>query len=349
MSTHSNRHSRGARRSRRLSRRAFLGAAGAVGSAALGGVLGSGRARAAAARPLAGPRVWRAASTPAYGLVGATVQADVYPKEDRYGGAKVFDKYVSRPAAMTIQKCYFNEGTWPSSVPSDIAELSAAGCKFIMCFKPKRSPRTTTEGTKLQNTCNMFVNYQPTPIDFDVVLWQEPNSPNMGYFSSGSDYIAYVEYYQPYVPSGLSVIYDSSGSASASDQQSYFPGSALVDKVYCDFYGDAYQTKRGRGIDDPLAAIQRVADDNGLPFGLGEWGFGSANNALTPTSTPSAKEFVGYINKVFTSRLSDGKTNGDVLYYDGTTSSTPWNVISGPGDWKTPLFQEIYDNLSATQ
>jgi hypothetical protein len=349
-STHGNQYGRTAARGKRLSRRAFLGAAGVVGTAAaLGGVLGPGQAGAATASPLAGPRGGRAASQPAYGPVGATVQSGVYLKaHNRYHAANIFDGYVGRPAATTVQKWYFNEGRWPSSVPADMAQLSAAGCKFIMCFKPIRSPLTPSEGTNLQNTCNMFINHQPAPIDFDVVLWQEPNSANKDYFSSGSDYIAYVQYYRPYVPSGVSIIYDSAGSASASDQQGYFPGSALVDKVYCDFYGCAYKAKLSDGIQNPLHTLEQVADGNGLPFGLSEWGYGSARTALTPTSTPSASQYVSYINTVFTSRLTAGKVNGAVLYYDGDSSSAPWNVISGPKDWKTPLFQEIYDDLTST-
>lgn len=291
-------------RDRRVPRRAFLSATGAVTAAALGGVLGSGRASAATGTPLARQAAGYVPLGTTRGVVGATVQTAVYPSAtDRYSAARIFDRIVNRPGAVAIQKWFFAEGKWPSSVPSDMAELSAAGCKFIMCFKPSRDQVNAKEPTpdqrKLRATCNML--------------------------------------------GGLNVIYDCSASASASDQQSYFPGSGLVDKVYCDFYGFTYKARLSQGIQDPLYYIEQVADDNGLPFGLGEWGFGSASDHLTPTTNPTARQFVDYINTVFTRRLQAGKVNDAVLYYEGAKSDA--NKITGPEDWKTPLFQEIYDSL----
>lgn len=343
-----------AARDRRLSRRAFIGAAGAAGSAAaLAGVLGSGRPGAATAKPLARPRAGNAPLPATHGPVGATVQTLVYPRaNNRYGAAEIFDEYVSRPGALTTQKWYFKEREWPSSVPSDMARLSAAGCKFIVCFKPTThidSMAGQADRASLLATCNMFLNHKsggkPAPISFDAVLWQEPNN-GKGSFANGKDYISYVKYYRPYVPAGIKVIYDCAGSASPNDQRSYFP-RGLVDKVYCDFYGNSYKSKLKAGIQYPLYAIETIADDNGLPFGLGEWGFGiSVKDALTPSSTPTAQQFADYIKTVFTNRLTVRKVNGAVLYYDGDDSSSKQNKITGAGDWKTPLYQEIYDALS---
>jgi hypothetical protein len=354
MSAHGSQDSNDAAQDRRLSRRAFLGAAGAAGSAAaLGGVLGSGRAVAATGRPLARAYRGRAAAQGTRGFVGSTVQTAVYPHaNDRYGAATIFDQYVNRPAAEITQKWYFNEGEWPtpspsdpSGIPDDMTQLAKAGCKFIMCFKPIRSPMTQGERNNLAAACNLFTGAR---IKFDVVLWQECNTPKKGYFPNANAYQDYVGYYQQSVPAGIDIIYDSAGSADSQDQQDYFPGSSLVDKVYCDFYGDAYAAKLSQGIQSPLAAIEAVADNHGLPLGLGEWGYGlSAASALTPSTKPyNADEFVGYINTVFTKRLSKGEVNGAVVYYDGDSSNTPWNVVMGAGDWKTKLFQQIYDSLA---
>src|ERR1700722_13409621 len=215
MSTHDSQHGNDQAGDRHLSRRAFLGAAGAVGSAAaLGSVLGSRRAAEATTRPLARAHGGRAAAQVTHGPVGATVQTAVYPHaNDRYGAATIFDGYVNRPAAAITQKWYFNEGEWPtpspsdpSGVPADMAELSAAGCKFIMCFKPNRVPLSQGERNNLQAACELFLNYapggKPAPINFDVVLWQECNTPNKGYFPNANAYKDYVGWCQPYVPAG---------------------------------------------------------------------------------------------------------------------------------------------------
>ena len=345
-----------------LSRRGFLGAVGVAGSAAALGIAGAGAAQASTGR-LAGARgLAQPAAQGIKGDVGATVTDAVYSQPNRLAAAELFDSYVS-PAkgALVTQKFYFQESQWPTTplenditVMYDTAQGGNAKFRWIMCFKPSRAqvdtaPVPTPDQLALQAACNELT---ATGVIFDVVLWQEPNGqkptgqePD---FPSGAAYQEYVAWYQPYVPAGIQVIYDCSGSATQADQTSYFPGRDLVQKVYMDFYGNTYAAALAAGDDDPLATINNLATSAGLPFGLGEWGFGlSASNALTPYTATPASQYVDYFIGVFTGRLSAGERNGAVVYYDGTNPSSTWNIITGPADWKTALYQQVYNDLAS--
>jgi hypothetical protein len=48
---------------------------------------------------------------------------------------------------------------------------------------------------------------------------------------------------------------------------------------------------------------------------------------------------------VFTDRLNAGRTNGAVIYYDGTNRTTTWNIIT-QGDWRVGLYQKVYNALA---
>jgi len=339
-----------------LSRRGFLGAAATAGAAAGLGILGAGPAAARAGQPRAGGSRLLAAQG-AKGDVGATVPEAAYGVADRLSAAKIFDSYVS-PArgARVIQKYYFfNESEWPQAplaqfepdIPLmyDTSQGGAANFRWLVCFKPSRQ-LLPADQTALANACNLLLS---SGIIFDVVLWQEPNTKKMTMdFSSGAEYVNYVNYYRPSVPAGIQVIYDCAGSATAADQVSYFPGSSAVNKIYMDFYGNHYASALAAGDDDPLATLNNLAISNGVPFGLGEWGFGlSAINALTPSTSPTAGQYVNYFTGVFTGRLNNGHRNGAIMYYNGTNAKSIWNIIPNPGDWRVPLYQGVYNALAS--
>src|ERR1700690_4076032 len=134
-----------------LSRRGFLAVGGSA--AALAAVAGP----AAASTRLRRPARARGRVAPLQGgttLVGSPVATAVYSATDRMAAANIFNGYVSLPGALTVQKCFFNEGDLPTYVSADITQLSAAGCKLIMCFRPSRK-LITEDQQKLQNTCEL--------------------------------------------------------------------------------------------------------------------------------------------------------------------------------------------------
>ena len=321
-----------------ISRRGFLAAAAVTGPAALVAAAGAGPARASArVRPRERPAAGIAAAPAGAGLVGATVEARVYPAAaGRAAAAKLFDGYVSLPAATAVQKVFFNEGEWPAGVSTDLAELAAKGCKFVMCFQPSRK-LTRSERSKLKDACELF---QGNGITFDVVLWQEPNDTGSRAFPDGAAYVAYHEYYRPYVPSGLKVIYDASGYHQTT-QKSFYPGDDQVDMVYCDFYGSAWAS--GRTLDTIIGIADRASPAK--PFGIGE--FGRSGNGRNLPTRYQFTQFVDYLTSTMTARLNDGKVNGDIMYFDGRNAATWWNIITSAADWKTPHFQSVYNALSS--
>lgn len=325
----------------RLTRRGFLTTA-AMGSAAALGVFGGGGLAAASTR------VPRAPSQGVKGLIGATVMRYQYAAATtRLGAASIFDGYVaSALGATVIQKYYFGVSQWLSDpLPTDVTQLPAQypDFKWIMCFRPSPD-RTRADRDNLKRSCELLTE---AGIDFDAVLWQEPNGPHRTVFPKALDYQKYFYFYAPAVPSGTDIIYNSESDALEADQQSFFPSQGGVDKIYYDFYGNVYAAARFHGNDNPLSVLEQVADDNGLPFGLGEWGFGTtANDRITPWTHPTAGEFVDYILSVFTARITAGLTNGDVLYFDGQNSAAKQNLISSANSWKVPLYQSVYTQLT---
>jgi hypothetical protein len=326
-----------------LTRRGFLTTTAVAGSAAALGVLGGGGMAAASTQ--VSRRL--TASKGVKGRIGSTVGSFLYEgTTTRMGAASVFDGYVSSAAgAAVIQKYYFAESKWLSKpLPPDVTQLPAQypNFKWIMCFRPSLD-LTSADQNNLKRSCNLLTE---AGINFDVVLWQEPNGPNSTVFPTAADYQKYFYFYAPYIPSGVEIIYISCSSAHPQDQQDYFPSQGSVHKIYYDFYGNVYAAAHWKRNNDPLSVLEQIADENGLPFGLGEWGFGTTqNDRLTMNTNPTAAAFVDYIIEVFSNRLDEGKTNGDLLYFDGRSSVDTQNLIASADDWKVPLYQRLYSRL----
>jgi hypothetical protein len=320
-----------------LSRRGFLTAAGVAGSAAAFTAITARPALASTrTRPLARPR-GRDQALPGAGLVGATVSTALYPlATDRVAAANMFDGFVQLPAATVVQKWFFNEDEWPTTVNPDISGLAALGCKFLMCFAPSRK-LTHSNQEKLKNTCELFMS---NGINFDVVLWQEPNDMSHKFFATGEEYVAYHEYYRPYVPAGLKVVYCAAGCF-PTFQQDFYPGDDQVDMVYCDLYASGWI--KGFNFDTIIGIADGASTPK--PFGIGEFGR-SAHRKNEPTPA----QYTGYVNYLvdtMSGRLNQGQVNADVIYFDGVNTTTPWNIITSPTDWKVSRFQTVYDALSS--
>src|SRR5262249_20235635 len=152
--------------------------------------------------------------------------------------------------------------------------------------------------------------YQTAGATFDVTLWQEPNDGIA--FSSGSAYVSYVNYYGPIVrAAGVPLVYDAGAGGGESSWTAYYPGDSMIDKIMLDYYGSAW-------LGGPkLNVIAHIADSASPPksFGLGEW-----NDAATSSVTLTPKQFGEYVNYLinfFTTRLNNGKTNGDIIFWMG--------------------------------
>jgi hypothetical protein len=284
------------------------------------------------------------------GRIGSTVMPFLYEGTNtRIGAASVFDGFVSSAVgAAVVQKYYFNESQWlPDPLPADVTDLPAQypDFKWIMCFRPSLD-LTTADQTGLRRSCELLVD---AGINFDAVLWQEPNGPNSTVFPTAADYQNYFYFYRPHVPNDIDVIYISCSAALPEDQVSFFPSQGGVGKIYYDFYGNIYAAAHWKKDKHPLSTLDALANEHDLPFGLGEWGFGAAlTDALTPTTDPTAGAFVEYLVEVFSKRFDAGKTNGDVIYFDGRSAASTQNLITSADDWKVPLYQRVYAALAGS-
>jgi|ERR1041385_3230240 hypothetical protein len=275
----------------------------------------------------------RAAVT--HGLVGATIGPANYPGTDETQASNMFDRFVGRPMAANVQKIYYQEGVWPSSIPMKDQEIIDLGAKLLISFKPSRTP-SMSERTNLANAIDMYRTANAT---FDVTLWQEPNDRSA--FSTGSDYIGYVDYYGPTVrAAGIPLVYDPGAGGGVDSWGAYYPGPSMIDKIMIDFYGSAWLN--GTRLDAIAAIADRASPAK--PLGLGEW-----NDAATSAGTLTPTQFghyVTYLINFFTTRLSNGKSNGDIIFWMGNNAvDIPADQVLSSSDFKVPHIQRLYDSL----
>lgn len=276
----------------------------------------------------------RAAGT--RGLVGATVGAANYPGTDETQASNMFDRFVGRPMAANVQKIYYQEGTWPSGIPAKDQEILNLGAKLLISFKPSRTP-SPSEKANLAAAINM---YKKANAVFDVTLWQEANDGSA--FSQGSDYRAYVNYYGPTVhAAGIPLVYDPGAGGGAASWKAYYPGDSMIDKIMIDYYGSAWLS--GTRLD----AIAAIADGASPPksLGLGEWNDTAASPGKLTTS--QFGDYVNYLINFFSARLSNGRSNGDIIFWMGDNAvNIPADQILSSSDFKVPYVQKLYDSLS---
>jgi len=327
---------------RQISRRdillggAAIGLAGALGAARL--VIPAGARVGASDALAAGIR----------GLVGATIGAANYSGTDETQASNKFDQLVGRPMARKVQKIYYQEGDWPSSIPQkDLEIIQDLGAKLLISFKPFRTPPSVfaSEKANLEAAIDM---YQAAGATFDVTLWQEPNDGRS--FGSGDAYKQYVSTYGPTVhTAGAPLVYDPGsglrpGESPTQLYQSwhdYYPGDALIDKIVVDYYGSAWN-KNVR-----LDEIEDIADSANPPksFGIGEWNDDAVSTGTLGTGL--FKDYVQYLIDLFTMRLNLGKTNGDIIFWMGDNAvDLPADQILSSSDFKIPFVQMLYDRLS---
>jgi hypothetical protein len=332
-----------------LSRRGFLGAAGtaAVVATALGGSAASASAstRPGRASERSGPQL----AVSGAGLVGATV----LPAGSNTRGhqAQIFDGYVGRPLAETVQKVYFTTGQFPvkSTDPgySDVASLASVGCQVILCYKP------SIEGSDLNSLIGSIEALQAitTPSGSScvhaVVLWNEPQ------YESGitlPQYLAEVQkQYGPFVRAHTNLYYCASPNQkldipgdTTGGVTPYFPGGQYVDVTAIDLYANQYYSQ---GFD--LGPIQDCADSSpATPLGILE--FGVTNDGENVPSDIQVLAYFDYLLSTMSARLASvpNQFNGPVCYYEDASNSTGVNNITSANDYRVSTLQAMFDTLS---
>lgn len=306
---------------------------------------------------LANPTVlYQASSVTTEGiLVGAHVSETGMGQPDAITAANLFDSYISRPLAVTKQKYFFfDEGVYPSSIPTDWSELAAAGCVMMACFKPSRAAvlaggsALTTEQGKLAAALTLLAG----PALYEVCLWQECDNFTQNNFSDtgNASEPSYQQYWSAYAPTvrtaGIPCVECVINGHTVNLTTGMIPlagsgGARKPDKVYNDFYATVYEghspnTENGAGV-----SLLNFCQTNNIPFGLGEWGLTSSGTTPTDKWDP----YVQVIHDCFDPIVGTSQA-ADITYYSGDNPNGE-NIITGPTDFKVPAIQTIYDDYTA--
>jgi hypothetical protein len=277
----------------------------------------------------------RAAAAGTKGLVGASVFGN-----DRVAAGDAFDQIVQRPACRNVQRVYFKLSQFPSTPhdPQPMDDLTAAGIKMIISFHP--DPALTVTDYENLRAAIKLIDGIPG-VRYEVALWHEPNI-SLSTFPTASSYHGYVNYYAPAVRSvnpNIPIVYIPAmtqfGIMAYKLAPPYYPGDVLIDKILVDYYGNDHLS----GINlDAIMAVADGAAGGAKPFGLAEWG--DSNDK--PVGKDDFNAYVDDLVRRFTNRLSSGKTNGAIIWFDGGGADN--SMV--PGDFKIPGFQKLYDALN---
>jgi hypothetical protein len=275
------------------------------------------------------------------GLVGA------YIKPSQYGSGTTIATAESNWAAISgepvnVRRVYWTTGgnAMPSAITgpgtgSGNGQMAdaAAGIKNYIDITPPYNP---VSATYLAQIATYLSSCKANGLVADVSLWHEPYSQGL----TESQFQAMFEYYGPTVREYYPVCINlESFNTQENGEGAYFPGTnnEYVDKVYVDFYASEYFDSSAIRLD----AAQAIADDNGLPFGLGEFNGSTTNQTPTQLDT-----YFTYVQDYFQTRLSDDKVNADLLLFnDNEPTEEPY--ISASTDIRVPYYQAIYAALSA--
>jgi hypothetical protein len=286
----------------RVTRRAVLGGAVAVGAAAV--LAEPTMASAATARrmapmvPITGPA-----------RVGATF--NLYPFTGTLGAGTVAEWKAAVKAwnaktgtTMSCWKVYYQPSEFPTKIEPQIRTIIELGIQALISFKPAIGTKeggTPGDNAKLGSAVEMFAKAGLTA---EVCLWQEVGPRYM----TATKYHQYVAYYADTVRQYYPLVFDAPGYQGAAEWKLYDPGHTYLDGYAVDFYCSDYVLKGVRL--DPLLTL---AGD--LPVGVWEMG-----NTASPNFTPTVADvnaYMTHITSTLSGRLAQGKPVGSAAWYNG--------------------------------
>jgi len=292
-----------------------------------------------------------AMTTGVHGHVGATVpesalQSGCYSAGQTQDQADAaWEAAVGRRMAAT--KKFNRQGQFPADLTvNNIGRYIGRGVKVCVTFKPAFNLVSATDRQNLAATLNL---YKSSGLNADVALWQEAG--DAANRMSPKQYQQVYEYYGPTVRRYFPLVADLSFANEMVSNYTDYANlvTGLVDKFAIDYYYNAYQNSKTTSVPAcPLDAAADIADSVGLPFGI--WEF---NTGGVPPSAPDQSHgtaFMHYVQKFMEDRLSAGKANAEVMFYDGTCdvfepNGQPIPILS-PSDYRIPLYQQLWDMLS---
>jgi hypothetical protein len=301
---------------RGISRREFLGGAAGVTAIATLPVSFSQSTRTASKRA-------RAATT---ALNGATVSLAAYGSKTYVDAADTYDGYVGLPLGTTIQKIYMPYDSFPSSPPTKMTQLAAAGCQFIVDVRPSKT-LTTTNQNRLSAFLTMLTNQGFT---YRVALYAESDNKA---FTSAQQWFQYWSYYAPVVKAaGLLCDYDPGCSIfSEANATAYFPSNPTPDELWMDYYATAFRA--GERIDSLIA----LAVAAGIPSGLAEWGWSAGATTFSPMTIPWWNAYCNYLIHL----AGQGNMTLGAIYFNSVYQGRRTNVIGSSSDPRIPKILEV--------
>jgi hypothetical protein len=288
-------------------------------------------AGAAAASTLGGPaQATAAASTTTW------VGSFVYPPDfgettieaacNDWSSAAYFDR------TMMARRQYHQKGEIPASVDNDLLADIRAGRRVTMSFQPA-IPGTPADRSALDS---FLYQCKQAGLHATVALWHEPYPQGL----STTDYATMIEYYGPTVRKYYWLSCSQAGHAIAKGTISvsdYFSActAGSFDLISGDIYCPAW-------LLDPSIFDQFVAlaNNNGLPFALWEFNGNPADQSMTDITN-----FFNAIHGLFAFRKSHGQGCGDIMLFDHADGTDNCS-FAGPGDFRIPLVQNIYDLMN---
>jgi hypothetical protein len=326
-----------------------------------------------------------AASTAFVPLVGGTVPNTALNAKTCSGGYasgltqaqgdKNFVTATGRPTTgsrMLCTKKFTGGGPWSTS-ENDYAGYLAAGTRVWLAMNPSQSipsdwnsanPTKTTEYNNLVSFAHALANLGGTgngfpSTQFVFIFWQEPSGQ-----VTVANYGPIYAYYGQALKEANALASDGKPYQCVADIQT--SGGVAQCKAYAQIVVDTYNASPnkskisllGFGQDFYCSAfiggrllsdsISQVADANGWPFGVCE--FGGAPSPLL-VSHPSwtiqqaeqrVQDYMDHVYTYMTGRLSSSLPNLDIMWYDGRCSATG---VAGPGqsggvDLTSPLGQD---------
>jgi hypothetical protein len=271
------------------------------------------------------------------GLVGASVAPGCYGVSTKLAAAQIFDSYVKRDMAMSVERLYINAGHWQTSPnsPNPLVDMANAGLKrWVVSFQP--DPAKTQ--TDINNIQSSIANIKAAGAEIEAVtFYHEVNFGKNNPWGTAAGFIDNMKFYAPTVlDMGVPMTYIPliTGNTNYLD---YFPvvnGVPLVSMIHSDFYCPAYASGYG------LSKIMAVAQQYGLKFGLGEWGFVTSPTAGTQQSFIN---FCAYLSQAFNAWLNEGNEMASCIYFE--LNAADGNNVGSPNDWKIAQLQSFYDSV----
>lgn len=251
---------------------------------------------------------------------------------------------------LSVTKKFWTQVNNYSLTINDLANYLAFGTKILFAITPPLSGGTSADQTLLANFLSALKAQGWNATNAVIIPWQEPEgNTHFGAPGGGGPaaYQAAMAFFGPVInASGLPLAQDVGLGGGEATATSYLNAGYAASGVHFQAqYADYYFGPFSRGI--RLATSAAIADANGVPFGVGEFGM---------HVTDDYASYMNYLTGFFQARLvatNPVKPIADLEYYQGQCSATGAGDLTSPiltaTDPRAPYFRAMFDTLTTVQ